>query len=79
MTAMEVVRAAGPRAMLLHPSLFGDPYSPYLKTHRVFPTEILLTKKSVGDPFGVALHYECRTALVPRWDATSLERARDIL
>ncbi|KAL7537381.1 hypothetical protein ACHAXR_007784 [Thalassiosira sp. AJA248-18] len=52
--------------MILHPSPVTNPFSPYLKTHTVFPTEICITKKAMGDSFGVTLRWECKSALVPQ-------------
>ncbi|KAL7542135.1 LOW QUALITY PROTEIN: hypothetical protein ACHAWF_007101, partial [Thalassiosira exigua] len=55
-----------PVVMRIHPRLLSCPYSPYVRTHRIHPVEIVLTKRKAEDPFGVALRWECRSALVPR-------------
>ena len=41
--------------LALHHSPITDLYSPYSKSHYTLPTEIFLTKKRVGDSFGVTL------------------------
>jgi hypothetical protein len=69
---------------LLHPNPLTDPYSPYRQSHEVLllstnnnnatSLSICITKKNDGnDKFGITLHYECRSALVPR------EIAKDVL
>ncbi len=50
---------------LLHSSPVTDPYSPYFKSHHVLPADILLTKESAGESFGVTLRFECKSVLVP--------------
>ena len=53
-------------SLTLHPSPVTDPYSPYTKSHDVYPTDIVLTKKTAGESFGVTLRWENKSALVPR-------------
>ena len=53
---------------LLHPNPLTDPNSPYIHTHELlFNNTMCITKKNDGnDKFGITLHYEYRSALVPR-------------
>ena len=53
-------------SLTLHPSPVTDPYSPYTKSHDVYPTDIVLTKKTAGESFGVILRWESKSALAPR-------------
>ena len=57
---------------LLHTSPDTDPYSPYVKSHHVLPTEIVLVKATAGESFGVTLRYECKSALVPIDENTAM-------
>lgn len=50
---------------LLHSSPENDPFSPYSKSHHVLPADVVLTKQSTGESFGVILRWECKSVLIP--------------
>jgi len=48
-----------------HPTPVTHPYSPYNKTHYMYPHDVHMTKQKASDSFGVTLRWESKVGLVP--------------
>lgn len=47
-----------------HPTPITHPYSPYNKTHYMYPHDVQMTKQKASDSFGVTLRWESKVGLV---------------
>ena len=54
------------QSTVLHSAPITDAFSPYKSSHHVFPAEICITKKAIGESFGATLRFEAKSALVPQ-------------
>lgn len=48
-----------------HPTPVTHPYSPYNKTHYMYPHDVHIIKQKASDSFGVTLRWESKVGLVP--------------